>query len=145
VGNIKPALLMLLGAVGFVLLIACVNVSNLFLARSSYRKREFAIRAAVGASRWRLVRQSLTESMLFALVGGGLGLLAAIWGTKAALATLPTALPRANEVGLDGRVLFLTLAISLLTGIVSGLAPAVKTSQWRLAKTLKEGGRGLSG
>ncbi len=144
VGDIGLILWLLLGAVGFVLLIACVNVSNLLLARSNGRTREFAIRAALGAGQWRLLRQSLTESTLLALTGGGLGLLIAAWGMQAALSALPTTLPRAEEVGLDGRVLLFTLAISLLTGILSGLAPALKTSQWRLAETLKEGGRGAS-
>ncbi len=136
---------MLLGAVGFVLLIACVNVSNLLLARSTGRTREFAIRAALGAGQWRLLRQSLTESTLLALAGGGLGLLIAAWGTQAALNMLPSTLPRAEEIWLDGRVLIFTLAISLLTGTLSGLAPALKTSQWRLSETLKEGGRALRG
>jgi predicted permease len=145
VGDVGPVLWTLLGAVGFVLLIACVNVSNLLLARSTGRTREFAIRAALGAGQWRLLRQSLTESVLLAMAGGGLGLMVAGWGTKAAIAALPTTLPRAEEVGLDGRVLVFTLAISLLTGVLSGLAPALKTSQRRLAETLKEGGRGASG
>ncbi len=145
VGDIGLILWMLFGAVGFVLLIACVNVSNLLLARSTGRTREFAIRAALGAGQWRLLRQSLTESTILALAGGGLGLLVAAWGTKAAIAALPTTLPRANEVGLDARVAIFTIVISLLTGILSGLAPALKTSQWRLAETLKEGGRGARG
>jgi predicted permease len=145
VGNVGPTLWMLLGAVGFVLAVACVNVSNLLLARSTGRTREFAIRAALGAGQWRLLRQSLTESMLLALAGGGLGLAVAGWGTQAALSVLPTTLPRAQEVGLDGRVLLFTVAVSLFTGILSGLAPALKTSQWRLSETLKEGGRGASG
>jgi predicted permease len=144
IGDIGPLLFMLLGAVGFVLLIACVNVSNLLLARSTGRTREFAIRAALGAGQWRLLRQSLTESTLLALAGGSLGLAIAGWGTGAALSVLPTTLPRAEEVGVDGRVLLFTIAISLLTGIVSGLAPALKTSHWRLSETLKEGGRGAS-
>ncbi|MBA3357260.1 MAG: ABC transporter permease [Pyrinomonadaceae bacterium] len=144
VGDIGPILWMLLGAVGFVLLIACVNVSNLLLARSTGRTREFAIRAALGAGRWRLLRQSLTESMLLALAGGGLGLVVAGWGTHAALAVLPTTLPRATEVGLDARVMIFTVAVSLLTGILAGLAPALRTSKWRLSETLKEGGRGAS-
>jgi predicted permease len=144
VGDIGPTLWLLLGAVGFVLLIACVNVSNLLLARSTGRTREFAIRAALGAGRWRLLRQSLTESMLLAMTGGGLGLVAASWGTHAAIAVLPTTLPRASEVGLDVRVLIFTVAVSLFTGILSGLAPALKTSRWRLSETLKEGARGAS-
>ncbi|MBX3277718.1 MAG: ABC transporter permease [Acidobacteria bacterium] len=145
VGDVGPILWMLLGAVGFVLLIACVNVSNLLLARATGRTREFAIRAALGAGQWRLLRQSLLESTLLALIGGGLGLMFAAWGTKAALAALPSGLPRAEEVGLDARVLFFTLAISLLTGALAGLAPALKASQRPLSETLKEGGRGTGG
>ncbi len=145
VGNIGPILWMLLGSVGFVLLIACVNVSNLLLARSTGRTREFAIRSALGAGRWRLLRQSLTESMLLALTGGTLGLILAGWGTQAALAALPTTIPRAADVGVDRRVLIFTVVISVLTGILSGLAPALKTSQWRLSERLKEGERGASG
>ena len=145
VGDVRLILWLLLGAVGFVLLIACVNVSNLLLARSTGRTREFAIRSALGAGQWRLLRQSLTESMLLAIIGGGLGLLLAGWGTQAAIGALPTALPRAAEIGMDVRVLLFTLAVSLLTGILSGLAPALKTSQGRLSETLKEGGRGASG
>jgi predicted permease len=145
IGNTRPTLLMLLGSVSFVLLIACVNVSNLLLARSTGRTREFAIRAALGAGQWRLLRQSITESTVLSLAGGGLGLLVAALSTKAALSALPITLPRAEEIGLDGSVLLFTIAISLVTGILSGLAPALKTSQWRLAETLKEGGRGASG
>lgn len=144
IGDIGPTLWMLLGAVGFVLLIACVNVSNLMLARSTGRTREFAIRAALGAGRWRLLRQSLTESMLLAFIGGGLGLVLASWGTHAAIAVLPTTLPRATEVVIDTRVLIFTLAISLSTGILAGLAPALRTSRWRLSESLKEGARGAS-
>jgi predicted permease len=145
VGNIRPTLFMLLGAVGFVLLIGCVNVSNLMLARSTRRAREFAIRSALGAGRWRLLRQLLTESTVLGLIGGALGLIFAAWGTKLALAALPTALPRAEEVGLDGRVLLFTFTISLLTGLLAGLAPALKISRGRVSEALKEGGRGASG
>lgn len=105
VGGVRPYLLVLLGAVGFVLLIACVNVANLLLARSSGRAREFAIRAALGASQGQVIRQLLAESVLLALAGGGLGLLLAAWGTQAALHLAPRALPRVEDVGLDLRVL----------------------------------------
>ena len=144
VGRLSSTLWMLLGAVGFVLLIACVNASNLLLARATSRAREFAIRAAMGAGRWRLIRQTLAESMLLALAGCGLGLLLASWGTRAALGLLPATLPRAEEIRLDGRVLLFAVGVSLLTGLLSGLAPALKTSRWRLSEALKEGGRGAS-
>jgi predicted permease len=145
VGDVAPLLYVLLGAVGFVLLIACVNIANLLLARSTGRTREFAIRAALGASRGRMVRQLLTESVLLSFAGGVIGLILAAWGTRAAIAILPQALPRASNVGLDARVLIFTLGVSLLAGILFGLAPALKTSQRHLSETLKEGGRGSSG
>jgi predicted permease len=145
VGGVQTILLVLLGAVGFVLLIACVNVGNLLLARSTGRAREFAIRAALGAGQGRLIRQLLTESILLAVAGGALGLLFANWSTRAALGVLPSSLPRAAEIGLDNRVLFFTAAISLLAGILFGLAPALKTSRTNLQETLKEGGRGAIG
>ena len=145
VGNVRPYLIVLGTAVVFLLLIACANIANLLLARSMGRAREFAIRAALGASPMRVIRQLLTESILLAGLGGVLGLWLAFWGTKAVLATLPGALPRANEVSLDSRVLLFTIAMSLLAGIVFGLAPALKTSRVNLQEVLKENGRGLSG
>jgi predicted permease len=145
VGNVQPLLLVLLGAVGFLLLIACANVANLRLARSIGRSREFAIRAALGASHSRVIRQLLTESILLAGLGGALGLLLAFWGTKAVLVSLPSALPRASEVSMDSSVLLFTLGVSLLAGILFGLAPSLKTSRVNLQSILKEGGRGSSG
>ncbi|MGB7439259.1 MAG: ABC transporter permease, partial [Candidatus Acidiferrum sp.] len=145
VGDIQPFLLMLLAAVGFVLLIACVNVANLLLARSTGRTREFAIRTALGASNGRVVRQLLTECVLLALIGGALGTLLAAWGTKAALKVLPEALPRADEIHLDGRVLLFTLGASVLAGILFGLVPAFKSAHTDIQGTLREGGRGLTG
>jgi len=145
VQDIQPFLLVLLAAVGFVLLIACVNVANLLLARSTGRAREFAIRAALGASQGRVVRQLLTESVLLATCGGALGLLLASWGTTVGLSILPSTLPRAQNVRIDPHVLLFTVIVSLLAGILFGLAPALKTSHPDLHATLKEGGRGASG
>jgi predicted permease len=145
VGDIQPFLLMLLAAVGFVLLIACANIANLLLARSTGRKREFAIRIALGADKGRVVLQLMTECVLLALLGGALGTLLAAWGTTAALKVLPEALPRASEIHLDARVLLFTLGASVFAGILFGLVPAFKSARSNIQGMLREGGRGLSG
>jgi predicted permease len=145
VGGVQPILLVLFCAVGFVLLIACANIANLLLARSTGRAREFAVRAALGAGKSRLIRQLLTESILLGILGGALGLLLANWGMSAALGALPNTLPRAGEIHIDLRVLLFTAATALVAGILFGLFPALKISRTNVQETLKEGGRGASG
>jgi predicted permease len=141
--DIRPALLVLLGAVGFVLLIACTNVANLLLARSLARKKEFSVRLALGAGRGRLIRQLLTEGLLLASMGGIAGLLLALWGRRILVSLLIGAdlIPRWMEIKLDDRVLLFTLMSALLTGLVFGLAPALTATKADLNETLREGGR----
>jgi predicted permease len=146
VGDVRGMLLTLLGAVSFVLLIACANVANLLLARSTGRTREFAIRAALGAGPWRVIRQLLTESVLLSLVGGALGLVVAKVALRMALKALSDVLPRVKEIGLDWRVLLFTGALSIVTGLVFGLVPAMRLLRPKLSETMSEaGGRGSSG
>lgn len=144
VGNIRPTLLVLLGAVGFVLLIACANVSHMLLARSAARQKESALRSALGARRWDLLRQFLTEGLILASIGGAAGLLLAMWGVRVLLALAPADIPRVEAVGVDGPVLIFALAISLLTGLLFGMTPAWGGTDVNLSDALKKAERGSS-
>jgi len=141
VGELRTSLLILLGAVAFVLLIACANVANLLLARAAYRQKEIALRTALGASRWRVVRQLLTESVLLSVVSGVLGLALSLWFIRLLIAITPANTPRLSEIGIDLRVFAFTFAVTILAGILFGLFPALQTSRPNLNETLKDSGQ----
>src|SRR5262249_23593237 len=141
-GDLRPTVLALGVAVGFVLLIACTNVANLTLARSTNRLQEFGVRIALGAARARLMRQVLTESTMLSVAGGALGVLIASWCTEAALVVLPSALPPIAKVGINSRVLLFSFGASILTDILFGFAPAFKAAGLSVQENLKQGGRG---
>jgi predicted permease len=144
VGQVQAPLLLLLGAVGFVLLIACANVAHMLLARSATRQKEIAVRTALGAPRMRVIRQFLTENLLLAAMGASAGALLAVWGTRALVALSPAFLPRVDTIRMDARVVLFLIAVTVLTGLVFGLAPAMHASAVNLTDTLKDGGRGGS-
>ena len=144
VGLVRAPLLVLLVAVGLVLLIACANVANLLLARATARHKEIAIRAALGAGRWRLIRQLLSENILLGLIAGGIGILIAYWGVALLLSLSPIDLPRVREIGIDGRVLAFTFGLSFLTALIFGLIPGIEASRTDPQEALKEGTRGAS-
>ncbi len=143
-GGVRTTLWVLLGAVGFVLLIVCANVANLFLARAAGRQKEIAVRSALGASRWRLVRQFLTESTILAVTGGAIGIFIAAWGVRLLSTSQSLGVPRANEIAVNGTVLIFSLSISFLAGILFGIVPAWRTSRINLSEIMNEASRGSS-
>ncbi len=145
VGRVRPTLIVLVGAVCCVLLIACTNVANLLLVRAAARRKEFAIRTALGSSRRRLIRQLLTESLLLSLIGGMCGLFLAGWGVEAIIGISASSIPRADEIGINGTVLCFTLILSIVTGLLFGILPAIRSSNRNFGEALKEGGKGSAG
>jgi predicted permease len=145
VGDVRPALLLFLGAVGLVLLIACANIANLLLVRATERKRELAVRAALGAGWKRLLAQALSESVVLSLAGGAAGLALALFGLRPLTALFPAGVPRAHEIGVDYRVLIFVAGVSLLTGLLTGLIPALAAARTQIADALQEAGRGAAG
>src|SRR5215211_1218676 len=143
--DVRRTLWVIFAVVAAVLLIACANIANLLLARATARKKEMAVRTAVGASRWRIARQLLTESILVSLIGGSIGLFLAYWGVQLILYMSPTAIPRSREIGLDWTVLAFTIGVSFITGILFGLIPAIQAGDLDVHETLKESGRGTTG
>ena len=143
-GGVRTTLWVLLGAVGFVLLIVCANVANLFLARASARQKEVAVRSALGASRWRLVRQFLTESIILGVSGGAIGIFMAAWGVRLLSTSSMLAIPRASEINVDGTVLVFSLFVSFLAGVLFGIVPAWRTSRINLSEIMNEASRGSS-
>ena len=145
VGDVRPILLVLTGAVALVLLIACANVANLMLSRATARQKEMAVRTALGAGRFQILRQLLTESAIISILGGALGLVVASWGMSFLLKAVPTGLPRMDQIGIDTRVLAFTVVVSLATGILFGMAPALMLARSELRAVLVEAGRGMAG
>jgi len=145
IGDVRPALLLLFTAVAVVLLISCVNIANLLLVKTSDRRRELAVRSSIGACRWRLLRQLLTESLVLSVVGGGLGIAIAVLGISPFVSLLPPGTPRLGEIGVDGRMLAFAAGLTVLTGVLVGLLPALTVFRAPVNSVLQDSGRGTLG